>query len=68
MTQRQGLPRCQEWKRMDTISISNSGRRLLKDILEGNLDEKTTLKKIGLAVEAFSQITILWLDNEKEKK
>jgi hypothetical protein len=68
MTVRQALPRCQEWKRMDTISMSNHGRRLLKDVLEGNLDTATILKKIALAMETFSQIQIMWLDTEKENK
>jgi hypothetical protein len=53
---------------MDTISMSNHGRRLLKDVLEGNLDTATILKKIALAMETFSQIQIMWLDTEKENK
>jgi hypothetical protein len=66
MTKRQPLPRAQEWKREDTIAMSNRGRRLLKEILEGNLDERATLKRIGLALEAFSNISILWMDTKEE--
>ena len=68
MTERKPLPRCQEWKRMDTISMSNHGRRLLKDVLEGNLDSQTIIKRVALAMETFSQIQIMWLDTEKENK
>lgn len=68
MTERKPLPRAQEWKRMDTISMSNHGRRLLKDVLEGNLDSQTIIKRVALAMETFSQIQILWLDQTSEKE
>lgn len=68
MTERKPLPRAQEWKRMDTISLSTKGRRLLKEVLEGNLDGQTIIKRVALAMETFSQIQILWLDIENEKR
>lgn len=68
MTAPRPIPTKIEWARCDSIAAAREGRRLLREVLESNLEPLSVNKRVILAMERFITIEMAMLEIKTENR